>query len=362
MPEFGFDSLIRFIKQANQDDLRTSSYPKKFNDFIVKIGFGMGTPARVPWIAFLKFDQEVQKGIYPVYLYYKSKNLLVLAYGVSATEEPERDWDFNESSPETVQEYFHNNGLGTVARYQNSYVYKAYEVDHNRDNAGLDSGQTIKDLNDLLSFFEKQFENRNSEPSVDEKENVKEEIVKDVDQSIVSMFVENAQEAGLFIQTDFAIRFIASLLTKPFVILTGLSGSGKTKLAQAFARWICQDNREYRIVPVAADWTNREPLLGYPNSLDPENYVKPDNGLLDLILTAINKPDKPFFLILDEMNLSHVERYFADFLSALESGEPIHLHSSVHAIDGVPQRIVIPPNLFIIGTVNVDETTYMFSP
>ena len=362
MHEFDFNSLIRFIEQSNQGGLTKSSYPDKYHDFKVKIGFGQGTPARVPWIAFLKFNQKVTKGIYPVYLYYKSKNLLILAYGVSATEEPARDWDFNESSPETVQEYFHNNGLGTVARYQNSYVYETYQVDHNKENFGLDEVQAIQDLNNLLSFFEKQFENLDSGSSDNEKIDTNEEIEKDVDNSIVSMFLEDAQDAGLFIQNDFVIRFIASLLTKPFVILTGLSGSGKTKLAQAFARWICQDDREYRIIPVAADWTNREPLLGYPNSLESTKYVKPDNGLLDLILCAIDKPDKPFFLILDEMNLSHVERYFADFLSALESGEPIHLHSSKDELDGVPQKIVIPANLFIIGTVNVDETTYMFSP
>lgn len=62
------------------------------------------------------------------------------------------------------------------------------------------------------------------------------------------------------------------------------------------------------------------------------------------------------------MNLSHVERYFADFLSAIESGEEIPLHSGLSPIDGVPATMGLPPNLFIVGTVNVDETTYVFSP
>ena len=76
----------------------------------------------------------------------------------------------------------------------------------------------------------------------------------------------------------------------------------------------------------------------------------------------------PHFLILDEMNLSHVERYFADMLSAIESGEPLHLHSEAGTVghpalpSGVPRELSLPPNLFIVGTVNVDETTYMFSP
>ncbi|MDD4639403.1 MAG: hypothetical protein PHT63_06590, partial [Bacteroidales bacterium] len=156
-------------------------------------------------------------------------------------------------------------------------------------------------------------------------------------------------------------RFTASLLTKPFLILTGLSGSGKTKLAQAFVKWICQDESQYCIIPVGADWTNREPLLGYPNALKPEEYVKPDSGVLDLIIKANKHPEFPYFLILDEMNLSHVERYFADFLSAMESNEEIPLHSG--AIEnGVPAKLNVPSNLFIIGTVNIDETTNMFSP
>ncbi|MBK9271421.1 MAG: AAA family ATPase [Saprospiraceae bacterium] len=169
------------------------------------------------------------------------------------------------------------------------------------------------------------------------------------------------KNSGLSYSDILFTRFTASLLTKPFVILTGLSGSGKTKLAQAFVQWICQDESQYRIIPVGADWTNREPLLGYPNALKPEEYVKPDSGVLDLIIQANLQPDLPHFLILDEMNLSHVERYFADFLSVMESNEEIPLYTG-NIENGVPARLKVASNLFIIGTVNIDETTNMFSP
>ncbi|MEP7267744.1 MAG: DUF3578 domain-containing protein [Saprospiraceae bacterium] len=168
--------------------------------------------------------------------------------------------------------------------------------------------------------------------------------------------------SGLHISDKLLSRFTSSLLTKPFVILTGLSGSGKTKLAHAFAMWICEHSSQYCIVPVGADWTNREPLLGFPNALKDKDYVKPDNGVLDLILDANKNTDKPYFLILDEMNLSHVERYFADFLSVMESKNKIALHSGDSEWNNVPTEIGFPKNLFIIGTVNIDETTYMFSP
>lgn len=176
-------------------------------------------------------------------------------------------------------------------------------------------------------------------------------------------FHAKTKEAGLKFTEKIVSRFVASLCTKPFVICSGLSGSGKTKLSQSFVKWICKNEEQYKIVPVGADWTNREPLLGFPNGLDPDKYVFPDSGVLQLILNA-SKPenkDKPYFLILDEMNLSHVERYFADFLSIMESQDNIKLYSGDKRGE-LEQEISWPKNLFIIGTVNIDETTYMFSP
>jgi 5-methylcytosine-specific restriction protein B len=113
---------------------------------------------------------------------------------------------------------------------------------------------------------------------------------------------------------------------------------------------------------IGANWISRDPLLGYLDALDAITYNYPENGALNLIINAFEDPSNPYFLILDEMNLSHVERYFADFLSAMESKEEICLHSKEGKISGVPSSISLPPNLFIIGTINVDETTYMFSP
>lgn len=178
----------------------------------------------------------------------------------------------------------------------------------------------------------------------------------------ISDFQNSCKNAGLVYSDKLITRFVCSLLTKPFVILTGLSGSGKTKLAQAYVQWICQEKSQYRIIPVGADWTNREPLLGYPNALKPEEYVKPDSGVIDLILQANSNPELPHFLILDEMNLSHVERYFADFLSVMESNEEIPLYADGTVCNDVPSKLRVPANLFIIGTVNIDETTNMFSP
>ncbi len=108
----------------------------------------------------------------------------------------------------------------------------------------------------------------------------------------------------------------------------------------------------YKIVPVGANWTENRNIVGYYNLITEEYQSTP---AYDLINQSKDNLESPHFLILDEMNLSHVERYFADFLSAIESGESIPLY-------GIEDDLEIPNNLFIIGTVNVDETTYMFSP
>ncbi len=337
-----FPELNKFLAQAETDELKTSQYIKSYSDLGVKVSFGQGNQSKIPWIAFLGGIDTVQKGIYPVYLYYKEKELLILAYGVSETRESSRKW--NISNEITIEQFFTENNLGKPERYGSSYVYKSYDI-----SKALVEEVINNDLKKLISIYKATSGNSNQDP-------------KSRKEFQYSYFIQSISKVGLFFSEKIILRFTASLLTKPFVILTGLSGSGKTKLAQAFAMWICEDDSQYCIVPVGADWTNREPLLGFPNALEKNNYVKPDNRVLDLIIEAYKNESKPYFLVLDEMNLSHVERYFADFLSVMESKNNIALHSGDDDWNDVPAQIGFPKNLFIIGTVNIDETTYMFSP
>lgn len=163
-------------------------------------------------------------------------------------------------------------------------------------------------------------------------------------------------------------RYILSLLAKPFVILSGNSGTGKTRIALRFSKYLEKQTdtgiNNTLLIPVGADWTDNTKILGYFNPLANEGkgeYVKSD--ILTFLELANENPSIPFFLILDEMNLSHVERYFSDFLSAMESGKPILLYKKPENCEcAVPEKITLPENLFITGTVNIDETTYMFSP
>ena len=254
---------------------------------------------------------------------------------------------------------------------------------------------------------------------------------------------------GYYFDKDLIENYLLSLKVKPFIILTGNSGTGKTKLSQLFANYISDSESEdnifstdvkvgkssssrgwslsrksisdilpvtyfenkkyevivdgikaegkfnlntrffynseelskhleelaeenpnqkvnikikldnsnistdYKIIPVGANWTDNTNIIGYYNAITEKYQSTP---AYDLINEAKDNLNNPYFLILDEMNLSHVERYFSDFLSAIESNEPIPIFGKSN------ESLMLPNNLFIVGTVNVDETTYMFSP
>lgn len=162
-------------------------------------------------------------------------------------------------------------------------------------------------------------------------------------------------------------RYINSLLSKPFVILSGNSGTGKTRIASRFAKYLEKKNDSgiinHLLIPVGADWTDNTKILGYYNPLADNRtgkYEKTD--VFKFIELAGANPEIPFFLILDEMNLSHVERYFSDFLSKMELLDYTKPAEKVYFDITGYGKLELPKNLFITGTVNIDETTYMFSP
>lgn len=176
------------------------------------------------------------------------------------------------------------------------------------------------------------------------------------------------QEQGLYYSDDLLKRYHLSLLTKPFVILAGVSGGGKTQLAMSYAR---ATDGELLVVPVRPDWTDNQSLLGNYDVLNrcfvPTQFTRflrqaaedyRDNG----------KDAKDYYVLLDEMNLARVEYYFSDFLSTMElpaGYRRIWLYDQAKdpfAQDDFPQVIELSPNFYVTGTVNIDETTHSFSP
>ncbi|MDV3104074.1 McrB family protein [Thermococcus waiotapuensis] len=198
-------------------------------------------------------------------------------------------------------------------------------------------------------------------------------VSKSVDTTVTKLG-EYLASKGYLYPSYLVAQFYTALKTKGFVILSGLTGTGKTKIAQELAELLDDSGKNFLFLSVRPDWRDSKALLGYYNWLNQKYYR---TELLEFILEAKKDYEqkrrnaRPYFVLLDEMNLAHVEYYFADFLSVLESGrdeegftrEPLRLHD-VDEVEkwGIPKEIYLPPNLYIIGTVNMDETTYAFSP
>lgn len=181
---------------------------------------------------------------------------------------------------------------------------------------------------------------------------------------------------GFSYQGSLIENFYLSLKTKPFVILAGISGTGKTKLVKLFAEALgaTEHNGQFVLIPIRPDWSDPSDLIGYQ---DLAGHFRP--GPLTKVLLEAQKPsnrNKPFFVCLDEMNLARVEHYFSDILSILETQRfeggrivtnrivPKELLQSIQSTslsDPVKDDLGIPDNVFLIGTVNMDETTHPFS-
>jgi hypothetical protein len=173
--------------------------------------------------------------------------------------------------------------------------------------------------------------------------------------------LQSIRTQGMRIDERTLRRYHASLKVRGFVILSGMSGTGKSWLATAYARAIAA---ECLVVAVAPNWTSNEDLLGFQSPLDDRyhdtdfsRFLRDASEQYARALVESRQP-RPFHLVLDEMNLARVEYYFAKFLSAMED----RAREGVGSINLAPgDTVLLAPNLFVVGTVNVDETTQSFA-
>lgn len=229
--------------------------------------------------------------------------------------------------------------------------------------------------------------------------------------------IDYCRSQGFAFEPDLIARYIAALSAKPFVILAGVSGTGKSKLAELVAEFYSTDaateaaaggrpapgegflfvpakgppdRTRFALIAVRPDWIDNQSILGFVNPIT-ERYESTE--ALDLILRANRalagvahwSAAPRYFMLLDEMNLARVEHYFSDWLACTESRrllrdgsilqQPVPLHRAQATMetvlrkpDGSSETVPVPPllrlptNLVVTGTVNVDETTYGFSP
>ncbi|HDR7719575.1 DUF3578 domain-containing protein [Bacillus albus] len=337
------------------------------NQYVVTGSIGQGNWAAVPWLAIMNKDitTSTQRGYYIVYLFSEDMERLYLtiAQGVTKTDKEELD-----KIKEEIREQIHMSQkvkkndeifLGTSSKaigYANSTAaYIAYDV-----NKMPNESELVEDLEEMLRYYEGFIAYKEKGTKYEVMYGRK--AVHLDQQSIIDHVSSYIQSKGFFYEKKDLINFFLSLKTKPFVILSGISGTGKTKIVQWFAESLgaTEENRQFTLIPVRPDWSDSSDLLGYVN-LQGEFQERP---LIKVLENADANPNRPYFVVLDEMNLARVEYYFSDFLSVIESRkwkDGKIVTSPVLPESITNKHITIPSNVYIIGTVNMDETTHPLS-
>ena len=154
-----FEILTTFVIQSKTDNLKWSSYPKEYQDLNMKVSFGQGVPARVSWISFLAPEMQTSNGFYPVYLFYKKQNKLILAYGISETSEYPTTWpDEIINNHQKINDYIDN-----PPRYGDSFLFRSYNLSINEsivefsndDNNKLTADNLATDLTQIINSYKK---------------------------------------------------------------------------------------------------------------------------------------------------------------------------------------------------------------
>jgi len=140
--------LSSFFEQTETHTLTANHFPPFYSGLKLKVGFGKGRAARIPWITFLDKGQKPQNGIFPVYYFFKIQKKLILAYGISETEKPQKNWSVD-SETKTIAQYFNRFGISPY-KYGLSYVYEVYDL-----SKTLDWNKIEIDLDALIEKYKK---------------------------------------------------------------------------------------------------------------------------------------------------------------------------------------------------------------
>jgi hypothetical protein len=352
----------------------------------VKWGVGKGNWVRVPWIAFLdsRETDSTKHGVYPVFLFREDLSgvYLVLNQGLTRLKEkhgtPEARRILRERRAQLLRDIpaipllkdagfsldnkidLHTTG-GLEKDYEASVIaYKLYRRREIPNDAVL-----LNDLDKLLVAYDEYLEHQPfRELEASALTAAPGPPLEDFQiATAIHEVIDYIAARGYVYEPWQIAQYVTALRTKPFVILAGITGTGKSKLPALVA---AATGGESRLVPVRPDWTDSAEVLGYT---DLQGTFQP-GPVLEIAHDAAANSDQFCTCIMDEMNLARVEHYFAEFLSRIEDRVPHEnggyrtgplLAQALKEPDAEWSEVVIPENLAIVGTVNMDESTNHFS-
>ncbi len=339
------------------------------NNVTLRWSVGQGNWAKVPWMAFMDKNKagSIQKGIYVAYLFCQDMQGLYLCLMQGVTEIIQamgRRQGYQQLQQKAEELRPSLKGLETAGFKldNNMKLYTDSSLGSDYEKATIAykfySAETLpgdieltQDLVTILNVY-LHVEESNSGLTV----------IGEGNDRVEKLLINIAAQGFIFEPWQIA-AYVTALRTKPFVILAGVSGTGKSKLPALISQ---VTGGNCHLIPVRPDWTDSSDVLGY---CDLQGQFKP-GALLSIVGEAANNPDKHFVCIMDEMNLARVEHYFAEVLSQVENRHPDGaggfisgplIYQDLKEEDAQRGQQVLPPNLAIVGTVNMDESAYGFS-
>lgn len=343
----------------------------------VKASCGAGAWTRYPWIAVFntQITDTIQEGVYIVYLFSEDMQRVYLTLnqgctnlkkklGTKLAREEMRKVRNELREKYNIGGFAIDNELivGNMDYEEGCIFYKEYNI----DNLPVDLYME-KDLESLIKVYNSYYAS-NLHENGEWQENISSRNDKGVNYMLadISSYIHSK---GFIYSYEELSNFYLSLKTKPFVILAGISGTGKSKLVKLFAEAVgaTAKNNRYNLISVKPDWNDSTELLGYKNLND--EFIS--GKLTEIIIDASKEQNrnKPYFVCLDEMNLARVEYYLSEYLSLIETrslsenGEVVtdFIFAKSLSLNENLKKLTIPDNLYVIGTVNMDDTTFAFS-
>ena len=375
-------NLMRHQLPEYLEEQLASNY--EIDDYQIKGSIGMGNWAKVPWLAIINKDitTTTQEGVYVVYLFSQDMQRVYLTFNQGVTKTPKEDFLAKREklrSSMDLKDFTVDNDIdlaetGKGKEYELSNIcYRGYTAEDIL-NDNITESELKKDLRKMMEIYQDYYQQYYTQNEGEKAEGFSENMeVQLTTKERINKIKTYIKAQGFTYSDNLIENFYLSLKTKPFVLLAGISGTGKTKLVQLFAEAIgcTSQNERFKLISVKPDWNDSADLLGYSN-ISGDFQTGP---ILETIKKASNDLDNPYLVCLDEMNLARVEYYFSDFLSKMETRyfednriktDKILSKNEFDARDNTDAlskygNLYLPDNLYIIGTVNMDETTQPFS-
>lgn len=396
---FKRNPLAQYMRNVIPEHIRSLQFIHTY--FRVQGSLGQGNWAYIPWIAIMhrQITDTTQRGLYVAYLFAEDLQsvYLVLQYGVTDMKNrlgTKKAYEQFEQKAQEIRAMLPPTRLnieGTIDLGESTYAkdYQASTIAYTRYdlNDMPNNEQLVDDLWDAVETYLSYVQSIDATPNTEWASQLNDEEEEEVDEveeeSVVLIHDAEIKEVldhirdyitqrGFYFPSHLIDNFYLSLKTRPFVILAGISGTGKTRLIRLFAEAVGATalNGQFRLIPVRPDWSDPTDLIGYK---DLSGTFKP--GPLTSVIAEASQPEnrnKPYFICLDEMNLARVEHYFSDILSLLETQswqgrhivtDPVIPVATLELESDLERygNLGIPENVYLIGTVNMDETTYPFS-